>query len=190
MKHHLIFINGDPRSGKDTVSVMLCGSFSHLGLNASTFTSIEPVRQMLSRAGFQLEGKTEADRRLLSEVGDSVERHSGFRSRACVKRFQDAVVYANLNHSRGMKQTDRAALILHTREPATIHKVAWALRNEDVRMTTLFVTGRGQRITSNPSDAGVRDMEYDIMLPNAGSLDDLRKACAEVAKALVEGKSL
>lgn len=180
MKEHiLVFINGDPRSGKDTVSDMMVEEFGKLGMFSAAFSSIEPVREMLTISGFDLSQKTEADRLLLSEVGDAVERHSDFRSKACVSEFEAAVA------------TGRSvALILHTREPATIHKIAFGLRRHSVLFTTLFIHGRGRSITSNPSDAGVRGMRYDREIWNGGTLADLRRECSGVVQALAAEASL
>lgn len=173
----VVFLNGDARSGKDTVAAMMAEQLEARGWKAEAVSSIEPVRAMLTLAGIDVTAKTEKDRFLLSEIGDRVEEHSNFRSDFCVETYIDG--------ERAARQEDKPyALILHTREPETIHKIAFKLRHENVETHTLFVAGRGTPISSNKADSKVRNMDYDMELLNDASLEDLRGRVLHVVKAL------
>ena len=70
----VIFINGRPRAGKDTLVSMMAHHAMRAGLSVGSFSSIEPVKAMLLAAGIDTSSKTEADRKLLATIGDALQR--------------------------------------------------------------------------------------------------------------------
>lgn len=166
---HVIVVNGSPRAGKDTFIEMLLEDLASQHVPTDTFSSIDPVRALLTAAGFDLSEKTEADRRLLSVVGDAVETHSQWRTNACVDRVKQ---FASETSNRG-------AFFLHIREPRNIELVKSLCADAvpDSVFSTIYLDSiRAEKITSNPSDAGVADMIYDHVITNNGTKDDLRAA--------------
>lgn len=176
---HVIVVNGLPRAGKDTFIGMVTESLQSKGLPVIAFSSIDPVRDMLTKAGFDLSGKTEADRRLLSLVGEAVEEHSRWRTMRCIDLIElFSVQFGGLG-----------VLFLHIREPKNIEIVRSMcdfLFNRVKFITVYLDSIRAETITSNASDAGVLEMQYDRKIFNNGSLADLRKGAAlfadEIAK--------
>ena len=171
----LIFVNGQPRAGKDTTIGFLRQSLRRHGILSDEFSSIEPVREMLEKAGFDLSQKTEADRKLLSVIGDATEEHSAFRTSHCIFR-------TNLLFDRAQAEGMGAIMFLHTREPKTIEKLR--MTAGDIPSATVFVKSDRAVLANNPSDAGVFDMEYDFTIENNGTLDDLQGQCAKLARHL------
>lgn len=156
---HVIIVNGPPRAGKDTLirfmkSILPCAS--------AEFSSIDPVREMLGRA-VDLSQKTEADRKLLATVGDALEEHSFFRTHACMEAaglFFAARYYG--------------VFFCHIREPRHIIRLKRAWKLQGIAVTTVLLQStRAEMITSNPADAGVFGMKYDVELRNDGAPDDL-----------------
>lgn len=165
--HTVIVINGKPRVGKDSAILAMQQILMAERVRTDAFSSIDPVRDMLTAAGFDLSAKTEADRALLAEVGDSVEKHSSFRSQVCMRKaasFFDA-------------DTTPGVMFLHARESVIINRLRRMFEAVGVRFLLVKITGpRGVTITSNAADAGVEDVEYDDVLHNGGDLTDLAYA--------------
>jgi hypothetical protein len=165
----VILINGKPRAGKDTFVDAMTQGLQHLGVSVARFSSIEPIRDMLGHAGFDLAQKTEADRKLLSTVGDAVEDHSEFRSARCFDEVQ--------KHRRTAGR--RGVVFLFIREPAIWERVKARLNTglvaqyQPYTFLSIFIENPDvPEVVSNPSDAGVYGMTYDAVIHNDGSLDE------------------
>lgn len=62
-------------------------------------------------------------------------------------------------------------MFIHVREPEEIQKI----KNEFPEVKTILITNKNVPvITSNDSDAGIFDYEYDYYIKNDGTLDDLK----------------
>lgn len=180
---HIIIVNGPPRTGKDTFIEILTSMLRAKNIAVDAFSSIDPVRDMLTAAGFDLSKKTETDRKLLAVVGAAVEEHSSWRMRQCIDRICDfAFSVANPADS---------VMFLHIREPANIATIRqWASATYGVHTCcTVFIESiRAEKVISNSSDAGVKDMGYDYTVPNNGSLADLLDTTMIFAKLLFPGR--
>lgn len=165
---HLVIINGQPRAGKDTAIEFMRQTLARFGYITEAFSSIEPVRDMLTEAGFDLTRKTEADRALLSEVGNAVEKHSQFRTNACAQ-----TIWAFFEKF----EDEPMVMFIHMREPALIELLLTLVRVNVV--TVLIKSPRASQIKSNTADRGVFGMKYDDRISNGGSLDDLNQQCEQ-----------
>ena len=170
---HVIVVNGQPRAGKDTFIEMVTSSLQSRGVHVDSFSSIDPVRDMLSGAGFNLRRKTEADRKLLAVVGAAMEEHSSWRTSRCI----DEIRFFKFTRFNGV-------FFLHVREPAIISNIRLNLPSETKLSTVFIESTRAEDVTSNAADAGVRGMTYDLTIHNNGTLDDLRRVAEEYAMAL------
>lgn len=161
---HVIIVNGKPRAGKDTFVEMVTAMLRSQGTPTESFSSIDPVRNLLSAAGFDLSQKTEADRKLLAVVGSAVEEHSTWRTRQCLEAIEEF----RFAHSRP------GLFFLHMREPKNIEAIRNGLRG-GARLTTVIVDNdRVPFIISNDADRAVFEMQYDYLIPNHGALVDLQ----------------
>lgn len=156
---HVIIVNGPPRSGKDTF-INICRQI--LPIKTCEFSSIDPVRDVVQQI-IDVSKKTEADRKLLATMGDALEEHSRFRTNACLAR---SYKFFNLNPA--------GVFFCHVREPAIIErlKLTWVTHGISMH-SVLLDSSRAERVTGNPADAGVFQMQYDHSLRNDGSIDDL-----------------
>jgi len=173
---HVIIVNGKPRAGKDTFIKMMSNALREQGIDVDTFSSIDPVRWMLTMAGLDLTAKTEADRKLLAVVGAELEEHCGFRTNRS---------YSQVEQFAAVHQRSLGVFFLHMREPALIEKMRQMLHWAD--LTTVFIeSDRAENVTSNSADAGVQGMTYDHVLSNSGTLDDLREVARELLATIVK----
>ncbi len=166
----IVVVNGMPRSGKDTVVRMMGDILSANHIPWAAFSSIDPVRNMLTHAGFDLTQKTDADRDLLQAVGAAAEKHSHWRSQRCIVKA--------VNFFESVPGPD-AVMFLHVREAEVIDRIKTVLAGwPAATYNTLKVQVRSPKakmVTSNPSDANTADIEYDYTIDNDGSLDDLAR---------------
>lgn len=171
----VIFVNGAPRAGKDTVIEFMQQHLDARNLPSGSFSSIDPVRAMLNRIGMNTSGKTEADRKLLATIGDALEEHSKRRSSWCVWNAVDF-----------FSENGFGVFFLHVREPLLIQRITAALAPLGITCLTVFVDGaRAEYVFSNPADAGVADMVYDHTLLNNGTLEDLRAEVVLLLKSVL-----
>lgn len=180
---HIIIVNGPPRAGKDTFIGFLTSILRAKNIDVDAFSSIDPLRDMLTDAGFDLTKKTEADRKLLSVVGAAVEEHSSWRMRQCVNRIDEFAF--------SLRDPANSVIFLHIREPhniATIRLWATASKDGHTCSTVLIESIHAEKVTSNASDAGVKDMGYDYTVENNGSLNDLLATTRDFAMQLFPGR--
>lgn len=162
----VICVNGSPRSGKDTAVSFMSETLSNMGVPTMAFSSIDPVKAML-RDFVNLKRKTEADRKLLSVVGDAMQEHSGFRTG-----------YSLFQIKEFFSDKANGVFFLHMREPKLINLMKINCEAEGIRFIRVLLESiRAENVTSNPSDAGVANGMYDARMENNGSLDELREEC-------------
>lgn len=174
----LIFVNGKPRAGKDTVVALLEKALHQKMILTHAMSSIDDVRNMLRMNGFNVDLKSPKERDLLAEVGDAVEKYNGFKTSKCAMK------------SLAILEDDYRAVFVHMREPALISRTKTMVTdvNPMVRPVTIFVDRPdAENVTSNSADAGVAGMVYDYTIRNDGTLFELAAACNELVKTLVQG---
>ena len=168
----VIIVNGKPRAGKDSTIEAMTNLLKAAQVPVGVFSSIDPIRDMLTGAGFDLSAKTEQDRSLMAEVGDAVEKHSQFRSRLCAIK--------TLDFFEGTEASS-AVMFIHVREKAIIDRVCQIVRNWPgggySTLKVLVQSSRSEEVTSNAADAGVMSVVYDDLVNNNGTLDDLARSC-------------
>lgn len=167
-QHSVIVVNGRPRAGKDTCVEIMTSLLSQDGYSTSSFSSIDPVRDMLNGAGINLSKKTNDDRDLMASVGQALEKHSEWRTNQCAER---ARWFAQLN---GDVQT---VMFVHMRERELIERLKTKLPGHSF-YKVLVENPRVPMVTSNSSDADVYGVTYDYTIVNDGSLDQLTYSCA------------
>lgn len=161
-----------------------------LGANkvpSATLSTIDPVRSLLAHAGIDVSAKTDADRRLLSDVGSALELHSMWRS----ARTLDAARRCLSPFASG----SRAALV-QVREHVVVDNMQTLAREDGGEIVVhrlrirraIRLDGRpGDATTGVASDDALRaetDMSrYDSVVDNDYGLDDL---AAEAARSMIQ----
>ena len=166
MSKVVVLINGRPRAGKDTAVQFMQESLDRARVMSESYSSIQPVKNMLS-SWVDLRKKTEADRRLMSIVGDALQEHSQFRTNTSLAQI-----------GKFFEIVRSGVFFLHMREPALIEKVKKGCEKDSLTFIRLLVESpRSENVTNNHADADVEKGEYDYRMQNAGTLDDLRANC-------------
>lgn len=167
----LVFIvNGYPRAGKDTLTQFMDEALTAKGYTCTHYSSIDPVRNVLTSLGISTKNKTAADRKLLATVGAAVEEHSNYRSKGCL----DAVMKASLT-------TRNPVVFLMIREPEIIEWVKTKLEDRGHMVFRVMVHSTRAEHPTNPTDVSAANMPHELMVYNNGTLQDL----AQEAQALV-----
>jgi hypothetical protein len=177
-----IIVNGFARAGKDSfVDACAIHAQNCTGwLRTFAFSSIDPVKELLTHSGIDMSGKTDPDRKLWADVGASLEEHSGWRSKKCVTYASDCVGWAESNR-RG------CIVFLHIREPAIIAKVIAGIAAEQIGpVHTLLIRGPREIMPNNVADNSVLGMTYDDTIQNDGDL----RLLSDRAYAYLKSKGL
>lgn len=172
----VIIVNGKPRAGKDSTVEAMTKHMQAAGIQVRAFSSIEPVRDMLASAGVDVTKKTPEDRALLAEIGDSLEKHSQWRSNKCrneIRRFF-GTLYSD----------EPCVMFLHVREPAIINRIIMGAGTAYKVVTVLIRSKRAENVTSNAADMNVEDVHYDATIFNDDTLDDLSDSCLKLLRYL------
>lgn len=159
-----IIINGFARAGKDTF-VDACQMLMNQTKWVYAFSSIDPVRSLLrDLAKVDISKKTDADRKLMAEVGAALEAHSNWRTDKCVDWVAGKAAWAQHN-SRD------TVLFLHIREPENIAKVSAQIADRCLGVVhTLLLRSPREIMPDNVADNAVLGMEYEDTIHNDSGL--------------------
>lgn len=162
-----VFItNGGATSGKDSFA-------EALSKHVVTFkySSIDLVKDMLEFAGIPKEPKTEEKRLLYSDTKDRLTKYDDIP-------FKDITsVVVDFKDDR----IDTDVLLIDIREPEEIKRAVETFGAE----TILIRNPRAEKITSNHADRDVENYNYDYIIENDGSLDELNAVAKEFAEYVV-----
>ena len=161
MKKQVIIINGTGGSGKDTF-VEFCSEFAKVK-NISSVDKVKEAAQIL--VGWNGE-KDDKSRKLLVDLKQLSIKYNDYPTQYVKEQYDEFM------------KIDLEFLFIHIREKAEIEKIK-ALLNAK---TLLIRNPRVALITSNNSDGNVYDYDYDYVVENEGTLEDLK----EKAKVFVK----
>lgn len=161
-----IFINGFAESGKDETVKQMTQVMGEHQFAVSAVSSIDPIRNMLRAAGYDVDNKTPEMRALLAEVGDACEKFDGTKTKYAVEKTLE---YLNARRD--------GAVFVHVREPAMIDKMFGMLPDSITPITVLIRRPGKLGVSSNKADRDVMSMSYMDTIDNDGTVDDLRKKC-------------
>jgi hypothetical protein len=149
-------INGSGGSGKDTF-VERVSKYAKVD-NFSSIDIIKSASRVLGWDG----AKTDKDRKFLSDMKD------------LAIQYNDAPLVSCMNHLDEFMSGNKEILFIHIREIPEIKKFLKSAESMLIEVQTVLVTNSHVSvIQTNKSDAGVFDYQYDIIIENNGTLDDL-----------------
>lgn len=152
----IFVINGSGGVGKDTF-IDVVSSFVPSVFQTS---SVDPAKTLATQVGWQ-GGKTEKDRKFLSDLKDLLTEYNDYPMQFLTERVKT------------FRASDKDIMFIHVREPREIEKAVKAFGANTVLITA---EGRVAPIKSNHADNGVYDYTYDFYVDNSGTLDDLSDA--------------
>ena len=171
---HIVVVNGLPRAGKDTF-IEFCKQQAVSRANRTgSFSSIEPVRVLMDRAGVNTHRKTAADRELLATVGAALETHSQWRSRATVTEM--------VSFARAVQRQD-GVFFLHVREPDVMARIQRIFESAHIAHTWSLVIVKSPRAEAPVTEADRHAIEMgpiaDYIVQNDGHISALQKKANE-----------
>jgi hypothetical protein len=167
VKHLNFIINGAARSGKDTF-IDLFKRNAH-GIIINNISTVDYIKTIAVSA-FGWDGvKDEKGRRLLSDLKDADTRYREGPLKRIIFQI-DCIKYNNTNKT--------VANFIHSREPEEIQKFKESLEN----CQTILVERKNIESFMNHADQNVKNYNYDIIVNNYGTLEDLEN----VVKYLVD----
>lgn len=162
MNKQIFVINGFGGVGKDTFVELVS-----LGLNdrlkrfhtVVNFSSVDKVKEIAIEIGWDGR-KTEKDRKFLSDLKSLTKNYCDMPFKSIKNRIEDFT-----------KSDKGNVLFLHIREPEEIKRVV----DEFGAKSILVVRNSVTHIVSNTSDKNVFDYNYDFVIENNGTIEELEE---------------
>lgn len=164
MFKYILIVNGLPRSGKTTF-----GHILHEFMPVWSYSSVTKIKKMAMVCGWDETMKTEKDRKFLSDLKKVTTEYNDFV-------FNDLRRVVNQFY----EQDQYKFLLIDIREPEEIERAV----NQFGAKTVFIENYRAEEVTSNPSDARVREYNYDYKICNNASLEIFRKEIARFVAQL------
>lgn len=154
MLKEIVVINGMAQSGKDTFVQLVSKHIS-----ADNYSSVKRVKGIAKLCGWNGE-KDERSRQFLCKLKE------------LTTEFYDMSYKAVVDRIIKFYESDNELLFVHIREPLEIQRI---VDNFDAK--TLLVERENNiiNITSNEADKNVFNYNYDYVISNDGTVDDLEE---------------
>lgn len=173
LNKQIFIINGSGGVGKDTFVKFISEELNDTMKRFHTvvnFSSIDRVKEIARYIGWNGE-KTEKDRKFLSDL------------KALTNNYCDMPFKSLKNKVLEFNRSDENILLfLHIREPEEITRAVLRFNAKTILITRNSI----HKITSNPSDKNVFYYDYDYVIENNGTLDDLKDKAKKFIKNLEE----
>lgn len=173
----VVVVNGYPLSGKDTFTGFCIHNLSVLnkgvGHNISTIDCVKWVAKNMGWNGL----KTDKDRKFLSDLKKLLKDWNDVPY-----QFTCKDINRRYNADVGQLQIpeDNIVFFIHTREPEEIERF-----KKDYGAITLLVKKENlEENFSNDSDRNVNNYEYDFIIENNGTLEELEQKAIDFLKEL------
>lgn len=159
----VFIINGSGGVGKDTFIEMIDNQFwkECEVANYSSVTKVKEIAKMIGWNGL----KTEKDRKFLSDLKLLTTDYNNMPLNDMKK-----TVYNFMSYETNLPRI----LFLHIREPEEITKSVNEFKEYNAK-TILVKKDSVKHITSNMADENVFNYDYDIVIDNNGTLENLRE---------------
>ena len=167
MNKYIFVTNGMARSGKDTFAVLM-NEF----VPTKKYSSIEYIKEIAKLCGWDGQ-KNEKSRKFLSDLKILTSQYNDLPFRMIQNQIDEFNKDEKCN-----------VLLIDIREPEEIRKLCD--KYKDVK-TILIKRNSVKTITSNMADAGVFNYNYDFVIENNGTLDELKSI---VKKFVMENISI
>ena len=158
---NVIVVNGYPRSGKDTFVNFCKNKLGAFGISVST---VDFVKYLAAQSGWD-GSKTPKNRKFLSDLKDLLTEWNDVPW----KKVEEVVESIKTEcFQYGLRDND-FFLFIHSREPKEIEH----FQKEYGALTVLIDREEVEGKQSNHSDAEVMNFNYDYIINNDGTLEEL-----------------
>lgn len=163
--------NGSGGNGKDTFA-----EFLRKYISVFKYSSIDLVKEMYESIGIDRNSKDEKKRKLYSDTKDMLTKYDDIP-------FKDIKsIVADFKNN----QIDTEILLIDIREPEEIARAVKEFEAE----TILIDNPNVRKIKSNHADANVMNYEYDYIIENNGTLEQLDKVAKLFACDVIRGEHI
>ena len=164
----IVLINGKAGCGKDTF-VTMCQDVLSID-NVYNISTVDFVKQVAEYCGWD-GAKTPENRKFLSDLKDLLTYWNDVPFKKVAESVQSCCACASLLNS-----FYNSVIFIHCREPKEIKKLA-----VEFDATTLLIRRDAAECVEqiNHADNEVLNYEYDYVIPNNGSLSELRARAEE-----------
>lgn len=172
MMNQVFIINGSGGVGKDEFVNFVDDVLFEHNIRLGNYSSVSKVKEIARMIGWNGE-KTERDRKFLSDLKLLTTEYNDMPlndMKEYVESFFDSYTLFN------------TVVFLHIREPEEIAKAVEAFNAK----TILVKRDAVEHITSNMADENVFNYNYDYVIDNSGSLEDLKEAAKIFALGFLE----
>lgn len=158
----VVIINGYSAIGKDEFCNKCIRPATMRGIHVHNYSTVDPVRKIMTDLGIQIEPKTNEIRTLTADLKKRLEAHDFAITRFCVEEVR-----------RLLERYRDGICFVHIREPELIEKFR-ELMLPHFAVKTVLVKRPGT-VQNGYWDAQVDNFDYDVTVHNSGTLDDLSK---------------
>ena len=163
MGNQVFIINGSGGVGKDAF-VQLVNNCVWETCIVGNYSSVSKVKEIAEAIGWD-GTKTERNRKFLSDLKMLTTEYNDMPLND-MKRFTSDFMINEYNMPK--------ILFLHIREPQEIAKALYAFKKYNAK-AILIKRDSVKQITSNIADGSVYDFDYDIVVNNDGTLEELKE---------------
>ena len=162
MKKQIIVINGSGGAGKDTF-VNLVSKY----VPTMNYSSIDRIKEIAKECGWNGK-KTEKDRKFLSDL------------KILCSKYNDLPMLCMRKNVQKFYNSKNELLFLHIREPIEISNAVILFNAK----TLLIKRNSVKHITTNEADAGVFNYNYNYVIENNGTKEELDNKAKEFVETL------
>lgn len=170
----LVVVNGYPLSGK---SLFVSYCLQHLGAYGQEISTVEFIKKIATNLGWNGE-KTPHTRKFLSDLKRLLTEWDDIPWKETLKVIDDFHAKFDVYDM----PTDRAVMFIHSREPEEISRFREELGAVSVLIRRASVSDNEQ---SNDSDANVEDINYDYVIENDGTEEELREKAHQFCEMIL-----
>lgn len=175
MNKQIFIINGSGGVGKDTFVELVSAELNDILKKFHTvinFSSVDKVKDIAKEIGWTGE-KSEKDRKFLSDL-------KILTSEYCDMPFESI----KSKVAEFMKDEESRFLFLHIREPK---EIARAVKEFDAK-TLLIIRNSVKHITSNMADENVFNYNYDFIIDNSGTKEELNGKAKDFVQEVIDSE--
>lgn len=175
MNKHIFIINGSGGVGKDTFVELVSTELNDILKKFHTvinFSSVDKVKEIAREIGWN-DKKSEKDRKFLSDL-------KILTSEYCDMPFESM----KNKVTEFMKDEESKFLFLHIREP---EEIARAVKEFSAK-TVLVIRNSVKHITSNMADGNVFNYNYDFIIDNNGTKEELNSKAKDFVQEVIDSE--
>ena len=162
MKKQIVIINGSAGVGKDTF-VNLVSKY----VPTMNYSSIDRIKEIAKECGWNGK-KTEKDRKFLSDL------------KILCSKYNDLPMLSMRKNVQKFYDSKKELLFLHIREPIEISNAVILFNAK----TLLIKRNSVKHIITNEADAGVFNYNYNYVIENNGTKEELDNKAKEFVETL------